>query len=161
MTTRRKTSHLKDVPETLAMRQSLRDRCADVASRLPRDYPMTKDELERIARQMLDEADLPEGLLGWTMVMISSEFSRPGLQNVPPHRRLFLLPHCLKHAEGCPAEYDQFGMNCKDCGACSIADFRGTAEQMGYRVLGRRRLAGGDENHRGAVTSTRSSGWLV
>ena len=117
------------------MRQSLRDRCADVASRLPRDYPMTKDELEQIAREMLTEADLPEGLLGWTMVMISSEFWRPGLANVPPHRRLFLLPHCLKHAEGCPAEYDQFGMNCKDCGACSIADFRGTAEKMGYRVL--------------------------
>ncbi len=117
------------------MRQSLRDRCADVASRLPRDYPMTKEELESIAREMLAEADLPEGLLGWTMVMISSEFWRPGLENVPPHRRLFLLPHCLKHAEGCPAEYDQFGMNCRDCGACSIADFRGTAEKMGYRVL--------------------------
>jgi geranylgeranyl pyrophosphate synthase len=26
-------------------------------------------------------------------------------------------------------------MNCKECGACSIADFRGLAEQMGYRVL--------------------------
>ncbi len=57
------------------------------------------------------------------------------LSSVPPERRLFLLPHCLKHAEGCPAEYDQFGMNCKECGACSIADFRGLAEQMGYRVL--------------------------
>ena len=48
---------------------------------------------------------------------------------------MFLLPHCLKHAEGCPAEYDQFGMNCKECGACSIADFRSLAEDMGYRVL--------------------------
>ena len=26
-------------------------------------------------------------------------------------------------------------MNCKECGACSIADFRGIAEEMGYRVL--------------------------
>jgi geranylgeranyl pyrophosphate synthase len=26
-------------------------------------------------------------------------------------------------------------MNCKECGACSIADFRGLAEDMGYRVL--------------------------
>ncbi|MEM0926206.1 MAG: polyprenyl synthetase family protein, partial [Planctomycetota bacterium] len=33
------------------------------------------------------------------------------------------------------AEYDEFGMNCKECGACSIADFRGLAEDMGYRVL--------------------------
>lgn len=96
---------------------------------------MTKDEMEQIARRALEEADLPEGYLGWMMVMISSAFWRDALAAVPPERRLFLLPHCLKHAEGCPADYDQFGMNCKECGACSIADFRGLAEEMGYRVL--------------------------
>lgn len=133
--TRRKTSHLKDVPPTLELRESLRARCADVASKLPHNVPLTKDEMEQIARRTLSEADLPEGYLGWMMVMISSEFYREQLAAVPPERRLFLLPHCLKHAEGCPAEYDQFGMNCKECGACSIADFRGVAEEMGYRVL--------------------------
>ncbi len=50
-------------------------------------------------------------------------------------RRLFLLPHCLKHAEGCPADYDEFGLDCERCGACSIADFRSVAEEMGYKVL--------------------------
>ncbi len=132
---RRNTSQLKDVPDTLAMRESLRDRCRDVADRLDRDHPLTKDEMEQVARQMLVEADLPDGLLGWTMVNISSAFWRHQVSSVPPERRLFLLPHCLKHAEGCPADYDQFGMNCKQCGACSIADFRSVAEEMGYRVL--------------------------
>lgn len=132
---RRKTSHLKDVPESLALRESLRARCREVADRIDRSIPMSKDQMEQIARRTLEEADLPEGLLGWVMVMISSEFWRDALSSVPPERRLFLLPHCLKHAEGCPADYDQFGMNCKECGACSIADFRGVAEEMGYRVL--------------------------
>jgi geranylgeranyl pyrophosphate synthase len=91
--------------------------------------------MEQVARQTLEEADLPERYLGWVMVMLSSGFWKDSLAAVPPHRRLFLLPHCLKHAQGCPAEYDQFGMNCKECGACSIADFRGLAEEMGYRVL--------------------------
>jgi len=54
---------------------------------------------------------------------------------VPPSRRLFLLPHCLKHAEGCPADYDEFGLDCKRCGACSIADYRTIAEELGYKVL--------------------------
>ena len=58
-----------------------------------------------------------------------------GAEISSPPSTLFLLPHCLKHAEGCPAEYDQFGLNCKECGACSIADYRGLAEEMGYRVL--------------------------
>ncbi|MEM9586906.1 MAG: polyprenyl synthetase family protein [Planctomycetota bacterium] len=117
------------------MRESLRDRCRDVASRLDRELPLTKDQMEQVARRMLEEADLPESYLGWTMVMISSAFWEDSLAAVPPERRLFLLPHCLKHAEGCPADYDQFGMNCKECGACSIADFRSIAEDMGYRVL--------------------------
>jgi geranylgeranyl pyrophosphate synthase len=117
------------------MRESLRARCEQVADRLDRSVPMTKDELEQVARRTLAEADLPESLVGWMMVMISTSFWRHALESVPPERRLFLLPHCLKHAEGCPAEYDEFGMNCKECGACSIADFRGLAEEMGYRVL--------------------------
>lgn len=132
---RRKTSHLKDVPATLEMRESLRARCEQIAAKLDPSTPINKDQMEQIARRALEEADLPEGYLGWMMVMISSEFWKDALSAVPPERRLFLLPHCLKHAEGCPAEYDQFGMNCKECGACSIADFRGLAEEMGYRVL--------------------------
>ncbi|MCP4940939.1 MAG: DUF116 domain-containing protein [Planctomycetaceae bacterium] len=123
------------MPDTLELRESLRARCADIAARINRATPMTKDEMEQVARRALEEADLPEAYLGWMMVMISSEFWKESLAAVPPERRLFLLPHCLKHAEGCPAEYDQFGMNCKECGACSIADFRGLAEEMGYRVL--------------------------
>ncbi len=132
---RRKTSHLKEVPDTLELRESLRARCAEIAARIDRAVPMTKDEMEQVARRALEEADLPEAYLGWMMVMISSEFWKESLAAVPPERRLFLLPHCLKHAEGCPAEYDQFGLHCKECGACSIADFRGLAEEMGYRVL--------------------------
>jgi geranylgeranyl pyrophosphate synthase len=45
------------------------------------------------------------------------------------------LPHCLKHAEGCPADYDEFGLDCRKCGACSIADFKVKAENLGYKVL--------------------------
>ena len=92
---RRKTSHLKDVPETLELRESLRARCADIASRLSRDVPMTKDELEQIATRALEEADLPEGYLGWMMVMISTEFwkdafaSRAAGATVVPAAALF------------------------------------------------------------------------
>ncbi len=45
------------------------------------------------------------------------------------------MPHCLKNAEGCPADYDEFGLDCKKCGACSVADFKTKAEDLGYKVL--------------------------
>lgn len=133
--TRRKTSHLKLVPETPLLREQMRDKCREVAARMNKEMPPTKDELEKIARRTLEEIGMSEGYVGWIMVMISTEFFRDAVAATPPSRRLFLLPHCLKHAEGCPADYDEFGMDCKKCGACSIADFRTKAEEMGYKVL--------------------------
>lgn len=132
---RRNTSELKYVPQERELRESLRVKCAEVAARLDKSRPLTKDEMESVAKRMLEEAGQPEGYLGWAMVMLASEFFKDQVAQTAPSRRLFLLPHCLKHAEGCPAEYDEYGLDCKKCGACSIADFRGLAEQMGYKVL--------------------------
>mgnify|MGYP002621665576 CR=1 FL=1 len=132
---RRKTSHLKLVPESLELREKLRARAAEVADKLDKSRPQSKDEMEAVARALLADMGLPEGYLGWTMVVLASAFWRDQVAAVPPSRRLFLLPHCLKHAEGCPADYDDFGLECKQCGACSIADFRTMAEEMGYKVL--------------------------
>lgn len=132
---RRKTSHLKSVPESKELREQVKERCAQVAAKLDKSRPLTKDEMEVVVRGLLADMELPEGLLGWTMVLLASAFWTDQIASIPPSRRLFLLPHCLKHAEGCPADYDQFGLDCKTCGACSIADFRGIAEDMGYKVL--------------------------
>ncbi|MDG1874928.1 MAG: polyprenyl synthetase family protein [Mariniblastus sp.] len=123
------------VPSTKEQREDLRERCRVVADTLNRDLPPSKDELENISRQLLADAGLEEGYLGWVMVVLSSCFWEEQIQSIPHSRRLFLLPHCLKHAEGCPADYDEFGLACKTCGACSIADFRGAAEELGYKVL--------------------------
>jgi geranylgeranyl pyrophosphate synthase len=132
---RRNTSHLKLVPETKAAREELRAKCAAVAAKLDKSRPLGKDELETIARATLEQAGLAEGFLGWTMVALATEFWASQVAAAPFERRLFLLPHCLKHAEGCPADYDDFGLDCRRCGACSIADFRTRAEELGYKVL--------------------------
>lgn len=132
---RRKTAHLKLVPPSKIEREELRQKCAEVADKLDKSRPLTKDEMESVARKLLADNNQPEGYVGWVMVMLSSEFWRDQIAHIPPSRRLFLLPHCLKHAEGCPADYDEFGLDCRTCGACSIADFRTVAEDMGYKVL--------------------------
>lgn len=132
---RRKTAHLKMVPPLKDQRESLRARCREIADTLDRNVPPSKDELETISRKLLADAGEPEGYLGWIMVILSSCFWEEQIQSIPHSRRLFLLPHCLKHAEGCPADYDEFGLACKTCGACSIADFRASAEELGYKVL--------------------------
>ena len=79
--------------------------------------------------------ELNEQYLGFTLVAIANEFWRDQVASIPFNRRLLLLPHCLKNAEGCPADYDEFGLDCKKCGACSVADFKVKAEELGYKVL--------------------------
>ncbi|HEX7446721.1 MAG TPA: polyprenyl synthetase family protein [Pirellulales bacterium] len=123
------------MPDTRALREQVRAACAQTAERLDKSRPMSKDELEAIARDVLAAHDWPEGFLGWTMVEVASQFWSSQVAAVPFERRLFLLPHCLKHAEGCPADYDEFGLDCRRCGACRIADFRTQAEELGYKVL--------------------------
>ena len=105
---RRKTSHLKQVPETRIQRERLRDRCAQVVAKLDKTHPLTKDEMERVSRKLLDDEGLSESLVGWMMVNIAGEFWREQVAATPYDRRLLLLPHCLKHAEGCPADYDEW-----------------------------------------------------
>ncbi|MEQ9407013.1 MAG: polyprenyl synthetase family protein [Fuerstiella sp.] len=132
---RRSTSHLKAVPETLQQREDFKRAAEEYALQLDKSRAFNKNELEKHARTLLDQMRLPEKFLGFAMVMIGNFFWKQQFLAIPFHRRMLLLPHCLKHAEGCPAEYSEFGLDCERCGACSIADYKVRAEQLGYKVL--------------------------
>lgn len=132
---RRSTSHLKAVPESLSERERLKVAAERYALEIDKSKPFSKDDLEAHGRKLLAQLGEPEKYLGFTMVMIGNFFWKQQFLSVPFHRRMLLLPHCLKHAEGCPAEYDEYGLDCEKCGACSIADYKLRAEQLGYKVL--------------------------
>jgi len=129
------TAHFKIVPETREMRDRVRAEAARFGQTLDRSKPLIRPELQRMGEDLLKQLDLSEQYLGFTMVCISNEFWREQVQAIDFKRRLLLMPHCLKHAEGCPADYDEFGLDCRKCGACSIADFKVKAEDLGYKVL--------------------------
>lgn len=132
---RKSTSHLKLVPETLAMRERIKVEAERFAENLDRSRPFDGGQLEVWGRELLEQMELPEKFLGFAAVLIGNFFWKRQFVAVPFERRMLLLPHCLKHAEGCPAEYDEFGLDCDKCGACSIADYKVRAEQLGYKVL--------------------------
>ncbi len=132
---RRRTSHLKQIPRERADRERIREASVRAAARLDKSHPLSKDEMEQLARDVLDELGLAEGYVGWTMVALASEFWRDQVAAIPPERRLLLLPHCLRPTAGCPGEYSEFGLDCGSCRACEVADFRETAERLGYRVI--------------------------
>ncbi len=132
---RQSTSHLKAVPDTSALREEMKAEAEKYVEQLDFSNPFTKNTLEQWSRDLLDQMDQPEKFLGFMMVLIGNFFWKRQFLAIPFERRLLLLPHCLKHAEGCPAEYDEFGLDCETCGACSIADYKVKAEKLGYKVL--------------------------
>ncbi|HEV3145716.1 MAG TPA: DUF116 domain-containing protein, partial [Gemmataceae bacterium] len=124
------TAHLKIVPETRELRDKVRSAAHQLSPSMDRTKPLTRPVLQKMAEDLLKDLGLGEQYLGFTMVALSNEFWREQLQAIDFKRRLLLLPHCLKHAEGCPADYDEFGLDCKKCGACTIADFKVKAEEL-------------------------------
>jgi geranylgeranyl pyrophosphate synthase len=129
------TAAFKAVPETRELRDRIRSAVQAFCSTLDKSKPLTREFTKEASETLLKQFDLGEQYLGFTMVMLSNEFWREQVAAIPFHRRLMLLPHCLKNAEGCPADYDEFGLDCKKCGACEVGDFRTKAEQLGYKVL--------------------------
>jgi geranylgeranyl pyrophosphate synthase len=132
---RANSATFKVVPETRGLRDGIRSAAAEFARPLDRGKPFTRPELQQMGEQLLARMGQPEPYLGFTMVCLANEFWREQVQAIPFNRRLLLLPHCLKNAEGCPADYDEFGLDCRKCGACSVADFKSRAEDLGYKVL--------------------------
>ncbi|MGH7200383.1 MAG: DUF116 domain-containing protein, partial [Planctomycetaceae bacterium] len=130
---RRSTSQFKFVPETLDLRERIKAAAEAYADPLVKSKPFNRNELEQHGRTLLEQLDLPEKFLGFAMVLIGNFFWKRQFLATPFERRMLLLPHCLKHAEGCPADYDEFGLDCEKCGACSIADYKRRAEQLGYK----------------------------
>jgi geranylgeranyl pyrophosphate synthase len=129
------TAHLKAVPETREARDRVRKAAEDLGRTLDRSKALERASLQKMAEDLLKQLEMGEQYLGFMMVCISNEFWREQVQAIDFKRRLLLLPHCLKHAEGCPADYDEFGLDCRKCGACSVADFKVKAEDLGYKVL--------------------------
>jgi geranylgeranyl diphosphate synthase type II len=129
------TAHLKVVPQTRELRDRIRAEAARFGQTLDRARSLTKADLQKMGEDLLRSMGLGEQYLGFAMVCIANEFWREQVQAIDFKRRLLLLPHCLKHAEGCPADYDEFGLDCRKCGACSVADFKTKAEDLGYKVL--------------------------
>ncbi len=129
------TAQVKVVPETRELRDRIRAAAREFTRDWDRSKPLSRAEATLRAEQFVQWLGIGQQYLGFCLVALMNEFWRDQVAAVPFHRRLLLLPHCLKNAEGCPADYDEFGLDCRKCGQCSVADFKVRAEELGYKVL--------------------------
>lgn len=97
--------------------------------------PMPVEDLKKHADRLIRENQFNPVYRDYLGVLINNEMWREPLASVPYHRRLLLLPKCLRVESRCPAPFDEFGLLCKSCGLCSIQDLQTEAERLGYAVL--------------------------
>jgi geranylgeranyl pyrophosphate synthase len=97
--------------------------------------PLTLGDLELGAETVLRDEGLSLTYRDYAMVLFNTELWRETLASIPFERRILLLPQCLRDSGECPAEIDEFGLLCKECGRCPIGELQNLAEGLGYVVL--------------------------
>jgi len=134
----------KQIPAAKATRERIRSGAAAISATIDRSQRLTRAMLERSGRRLLDQLGLPDQFLGFAMVAVCNEYWRDEFMATDYRHRLLLLPRCL-HRDDCqPADDGSDGraggngssqtLTCETCGKCCIAEFKRTAERLGYRV---------------------------
>ncbi len=122
-------------PETSEQRRELRGLLEEFLKKHPHIAPVELRHLEGLAGQFLQEHSLPDSYRDWCMIFINNILWGKVIRRIPRERRLLMLPFCLRHSSKCEADYDEFGLLCKDCGRCRIPELRQLAESFGLTTL--------------------------
>ncbi len=108
-----------------------RDRIA-AAGAVP---PISFEALQRLGEAVLLASGDNADELAFVMLMCNNELWRPFFEATPPHRRLLLLPQCLKNSGSCNAIIDEMGLICAACDRCQLNAFIEKSENLGYETL--------------------------
>lgn len=76
---------------------------------------------------------LDEHLIDDIAIRVRDEINREKFKEIPAEKTLIFLPHCLRHKD-CPATLQKEGLNCTECGLCSIGVIKKKAEPLGYKL---------------------------
>lgn len=76
---------------------------------------------------------LDDHLIDDIAIKVRNDLNKEQYKNIPADKTLIFLPHCLRHKD-CPATLQKEGLNCTECGLCSIGVIKKKAEPMGYKL---------------------------
>ena len=77
--------------------------------------------------------NLDDHLIDDIAIKVRNDLNKEQYKKIPADKTLIFLPHCLRHKD-CPATLQKEGLNCTECGLCSIGVIKNKAEPMGYKL---------------------------
>ena len=124
-----------NIPQTRQQRDRLLQVIRKYVERKKPVGPLSLDELQKHSERILKTANMSPKYRDFTVVLLNSEVWQDTVASIPYHKRLLLLPKCLRNQDRCQGTFDEFGLVCEHCGSCIIDEFKSQAEQHGYAVL--------------------------
>jgi geranylgeranyl diphosphate synthase, type II len=97
--------------------------------------PVSYERLTALAEDLISEHGWDGSYKAFVMVCSGNAVWRPVVGSIPYHRRMLLLPQCLKNSQLCKGSYDELGLLCSECGNCNISGFLSEAEDLGYITI--------------------------
>jgi geranylgeranyl pyrophosphate synthase len=123
------------VPQDKDLRERIRGSVREYVSRERLIPPLSMEDLRRHADVLLSHLTLRARHRDFIMVLVGNEVWWDTMAGIPYERRVLLLPQCLRNKHSCPAEMDEMGLLCEQCGQCAIGRLQTEAEELGYVVL--------------------------
>ncbi|MGC9353807.1 MAG: polyprenyl synthetase family protein [Mariniphaga sp.] len=123
------------VPPQVEVRKDLRTRVRSYVSENRIVPPSSLPILEKSAEDIIKQSGLNAELLDFTIVLVGNEIWRKTVMATPFHRRLLLLPQCLRNDSECQGVFDELGLICAGCQGCRIDSILARAEKLGYTTL--------------------------
>lgn len=123
------------VPMDPATRNDLRFKVKQMVAERKILPPSSLEILNGLAREILEYKGIASDYINFIMVLLGNELWRDIVRATPFHRRLLLLPQCLRNDSSCKGVFDELGLICSGCQGCRIDSVLSTAEQLGYTTL--------------------------
>ena len=76
---------------------------------------------------------MDDHLIDELAIRLRDDINKEEFKKIPTEKTLIFLPHCLRHRD-CPATLQKEGLNCTECGLCSIGVIKKKAEPLCYKV---------------------------
>lgn len=76
---------------------------------------------------------LNQRLINYTHIEIRNNLNEIDFKSVPYRERILFLPHCMRNSKKCKAKSNSDGLQCRECGACQIAELKKIAREIGYK----------------------------
>ena len=124
-----------NIPQEKSLRDEIRKSIRKHIQLKQLSPPLSLDELQNETDDFLNSVVIAKTYRDFATVLMGNGVWRQTIAQIPPKRRLLLLPQCLRDKQGCPAQMDAFGVLCQECGLCPIGFLQHEADQLEMTVL--------------------------